>query len=396
MVVWMMATLSASVLTPGLAQEVTTVVDDRVQSDVAELPAAAPASRRDGWDLDAVISAAYDSNILLSPSRPEADLVSELGVSMAYAHGDPDEGEGGFLRFAYRPTAVLYADHGSASRIDQQAALSAAWRGKATKISYTGLVRQLGGATADTGRQVDRMESENELRAAWSPREKITLEAAVGHRRTDYDDPAFFDSNEAYGEAALRYAYSPKTKLGAAYRAGRFKVDGAEAQTTHQVSGSIDWQPREKIRLGLQAGAEQRRTENGSGINPVAEGRLEWTPREGTSLYFTGYRREEASAFFAGQNYNLKGATAGISQRLGEKWTARLEGGHESATYSRVAGAGTSGRKDTIWFVRPALDYRITDIMDISLFYRLSENRSTDPAFGYDQRLAGIEIKYQF
>ncbi len=392
----MMATLSASVLTPCLAQEVTTSVNDRVEPDAIELPPVAPETRRDGLDLDAVISAAYDSNIFLSKQRPESDLVSRLGVSAAYAQGSADEGEGGYLQFAYRPTAVVYAENGSGSRIDQQAALSAAWRWNATKLSYTGLVRKLGDATADTGRQADRVESANELRAAWSPREKISLEAAAGYGQTNYDDPAFFGSSDAYGEVALLYAYSPKTAIGAAYRAGRFKVDGADDQTTHQISGTIGWQPREKIRLKLQAGAERRRTENGSETNPVVDGRLEWTPREGTSLYLTGYQREEASAFFAGQNYNVKGATAGISQRLGGNWTARLEGGRESATYSLVAGSGASGRKDTIWFVRPALEYRISDVMDISLFYRVSDNRSTDAAFGYDQRLGGIELNYQF
>ncbi len=194
----------------------------------------------------------------------------------------------------------------------------------------------------------------------------------------------------------MRYAYSPKTEIGLAYQAGRFKVDGADKQTTQQITANLAWQPREKIRIVVEAGGEQRKTENGTDINPVAEGRIEWQPRKGTSLFLTGYQREEASAFYAGQNYSVKGMTAGISQRLGGNWTARVEGGRESASYTQVAGTGTTGRKDKMWFVKPSLQYKISDDCDVSVFYRVSDNSSTDRDFGYDQKMAGIELNYKF
>jgi hypothetical protein len=173
-------------------------------------------------------------------------------------------------------------------------------------------------------------------------------------------------------------------------------VDGASAQTTHQLSAGIDWQPREKIRIKLEAGAEHRSTDNGSKVRPVLEGRIDWTPQEGTNLYLTAYQREEASAFFLGQNYRVKGATAGISQRLGAKWTGRLDAGFESNSYSQVSGTGSGGRNDDIWFVRPALEYRISERSNIALFYRASDNRSNNPSFGYEQWTSGIELNYQF
>ena len=162
------------------------------------------------------------------------------------------------------------------------------------------------------------------------------------------------------------------------------------------MTGSIDWQPREKIHATLEAGMERRTTVNGSRVNPVVAGRIDWTPRQGTSLYLTAYQREEASAFYAGQNYNVKGVTAGVAQRLGPDWTARLEAGRESATYRQVSGSGSGGRKDKTWFVRPALEYRFTDACNISLFYRISENTSSAADFGYNERIAGIELNYKF
>ncbi len=397
MLVVVMAGLSASALTSIQAQEVSPVVDDRVEA-IDAVVAAVPQSeeRRGGWNLGAVVSAAYDDNIFLSKANPVSDTVYRIAPSVAYTRGDAKEGEGGFIRVAYRPTGVVYAETESGNRIDHQAAVTAGWRGKASKLTYTGAFQKLGDATADTGRQTDRQEYQNELRAAWMPREKITVELAAGNRRTAYSDPALFDSSKTYGEAAVRYAYSPKTEAGAAYQAGRFKVDGAGDQTTHQVTARIDWQPREKIHVKLEAGAEHRTTENGSAVNPVVEGRIDWTPRQGTSLYVAGYQRQEASAFYAGQNYNVKGVTAGVAQRLGGKWTARLEAGRETADYQQVSGSGTGRRNDRMWFVRPALEYRISDESDIALFYRASANSSSDTDFGYGQRIAGIELNYIF
>lgn len=399
MVVVMMASVSVGIPLPVLAQEVTTAVDDRLEAGDGSVPippVGEELPHRGGLDLGAAISVAYDNNIFLSKEKPEADTVYRVGASVAYTQGDAKEGEGGFIRFGYLPTSVNYAKHRHENRIDHQAAVLAGWRGKVTTITYTGGAQKLGDATSDTGRPTDRLESKNEVRAAWTPREKVTLEAAVGNEQSDYADPTFFDSNKVYGEIALRYAYSPKTEVGIAYQAGTFKVDDSGKQQVQQATAGIDWKPREKIRVKLQAGAEQRKTEHGTDVNPVLDGRVEWTPFKGTSLYFSAYQHEEASAFYAGQNYRVKGALAGISQRLGGRWTGKIEGGYETATYTQVAGSGGGGREDKIWFARPTLEYKITDACDISLFYRVSDDSSTDSDFGYGQKMAGIELKYQF
>ncbi|MES2660593.1 MAG: hypothetical protein V4689_18350 [Verrucomicrobiota bacterium] len=392
-----MACLSACFVASVQAQSYSPIVDDRVQTDVVETPVISDETEhRGGLELSAVISAAYDSNIFLSKTDPKSDMVTRIGPAISYTQGDAKEGEGGFIKFAYQPTGVIYSEHGSNNRIDQEAALTAGWRGKAASLTYIGAARNLGDATAETGRQTERVEIENEILAAWIPREKITVELAAGNLKSDYSDPALFDSSETYGRLGVRYTYSPKTEIGMAYQVGSLRVQGGSDQTLQQVTAGIAWQPREKIKIALQAGAEQRKSENGTDVNPVLEGRIDWAPRKGTELYLTGYQRQEASAYYQGQDYNVLGATAGISQRLGGNWTARLEGGREKVSYSRVSGSGTSGRKDAIWFVRPALEYKFTDALDVSLFYRVSDDSSTAKDFGYSQRLAGIELTYKF
>lgn len=389
----MFAGLAASIY----GQEYSPVIEDRVESSEVYPPVVDDTvEKRGGWELGAVISAAYDDNIFLSSDAPEADMVYRLAPSVAYTKGDAKNGEGFFIKGGYRPTLVLYSSNGSENRVDHQAIAALGWQGKATRLTYEGAVQKLGDATADTGRQTDRIEFENEIRAAWIASEKVTLELAGGQRQVDYADPVFFDTDQVYAETAVRYAYSPKTELGLIYQIGRFKVDGTGPQDTQQLTGRIQWQPREKIRVDIEAGAEHRNFDNGSSTNPVLQGRIEWKPRKETDIYVSAYMRQEASAFFAGQNYEVHGVMAGVSQRLGNDWTVKLEGGLEKNTYEQVSGSGGGNREDQIWFVRPALVRRLGEKSDISLFYRVSENKSTDTSFGYDQQMIGLEFNHKF
>jgi hypothetical protein len=352
--------------------------------------------RSDELELGIAISAAYDDNIYLSAADARSDLVTRVTPAASYRTGDKLEGEGGYWSIAYRPTVVAYADNSSNDRIDQDAAWEAGWRGKAIAFAYTGAARQLGDATADTGTLTDRSEFSSAVRVAWSPREKITVELAAGHESTGYDSSLFADSSMSYGEVALRYAYSPKTRLGMIYKAGRFEVDGTGNQQVHRATARIEWSPRQKIAIDVEAGFEHRSFDNGSDTTPVLEARVGWRAREGTEVYLTAYRREQASAFLPGQNYTESGAALGIAQRLGGKWTGRLEGGVERAEYTRVSGSGPAGRVDRIHFIRPSVEYRFTDDFSMGFFYRYSENRSNRPGFGYENHSAGIEMGYQF
>ena len=42
-----------------------------------------------------------------------------------------------FIRFAYKPTSVLYSENSSENRVDNKAAVTAGWRGKVTSRKLT-------------------------------------------------------------------------------------------------------------------------------------------------------------------------------------------------------------------------------------------------------------------
>ena len=110
----------------------------------------------------------------------------------------------------------------------------------------------------------------------------------------------------------------------------------------------------------------------------------------------TAYQRQEVSALNEGQIYEVKGVTAGVSQRLGGNWAASLDAGYEVASYIPDSSTGAPSREDKIWFVRPALNYQFSDQLDGSVFYEASDDDSTDTNFGYDAAVTGVELNYKF
>jgi hypothetical protein len=394
-------------LSAGLAcaQETSPVLQPVVRDSVNDPPPSPLVPPRDpmmgekrsqGLDLGVIISGAYDSNVFLSANDAKSDFISKISPEIGYSKGDRDSQEGGYLRIAYRPTGVVYAQGNADNRIDHEAKAAVGVVGNKVAVDYSVAYGKIGDATPDTGRQADRQLFEHVVRIAWVPREKLALEVAAGQSIAEYADKVLLDSREAFGEVALRYAYSPKTRLGLAYRGGRFEVEDLQDQRFQRLTGRIEWQPREKIRVELEAGAEKRKYANGSSVTPVVEGRVDWSPSEKTNYFLSAYRRETASAFSAGQNYRLTGATAGVSQKIGEKWTAHLEGGVERASYRVVEGPGGDAGEDTLWFVRPAISYRFTEELGLEIFYRVSSNDSSRAGFGYDQQSAGVLLEYKF
>lgn len=354
-----------------------------------------PAIPEDGWDLGLALEVAYDDNIFLSANRPQSDLVLRITPRIAYQFGTPDD-QGCYVRFLYRPSGVIYFENSDETRLDQDFALEAGVVGKRSELRVGTLLRRLGDATPDTGTQTERSEYEAEARYTWRPREKIRLEAAIGIEGEDYDQANFADSERSYGEIAVRYAYSPKTEFGAAWRFGSERIDFAGTQDVNRATARMIWRPREKWSIDVEAGFEHRDYTSGSDTYPVLEARLDWQMKEGTGFYLGAYRREESSAFFPGQNIELTGINAGVSQRLGSRWTGRLEAGYEQGDYKRVSGTGPARRKDKIFYIQPSLDYQLSEQLRFGVFYRYARNDSSGPAFGYKQNQVGVDMTYDF
>lgn len=371
-------------------------IDDALDAGTGLAPRDEQATlTEEGWDLGLALQVAYDDNIFLSANRPQSDVVFRITPRIAYAFGRPDDA-GCYVRLVYLPSGVVYAENSDESRFDHDFLLEAGVVGRRHELGMKSVVRRLGDATPDTGTTAERTEYLGEVRYVWRPREKVKLEVAAGIAGENYDDSTFADSDRSYGELAVRYAYSPKTEIGAAWRFGREKVDRGGTQNVNRATARLIWRPRQKWSIDVEAGAEHRDYQNGSDLYPVLEGRVEWQAREGTGVYLAAYRREESSVSFPGQNIEVSGVGIGVSQRLGSRWTAEFEVGFENNRYKRVSGLAPARRRDKIFYLRPSLEYQLNDDFRCALFYRYERNDSSGPTFGYKQNQVGLDMTYDF
>lgn len=397
---WLVALASLLFVTCGAicrGQEYRPVVEHRWGG--GDLPAVVPFDDGEGREslaVSAVLSAVYDDNVYLRDKNKEGDLIFRASPLIGFTKGDAREGRGVFARIGYRPTGVVYASLHDENRLDHDLAVLSGWRGSKTSITWQGGLKKIGDAAPETLTPTDRLLASSELRAGWNPREKWKIEAAYGFDRMDYENPGYLDSEKRYGELALKYAYSPKTEVGIAAQMGRVSVDASPTQQSRAALLSLAWSPREKIRLGMKGGLEERKASAGSRTGPVLDLRVDWRPRERTGFFLRGYMRDEASVFYRGQNYQVRGISGGVTQQIGEKWTGGLEAGVEGNSYRSVDGGDDFDREDRFLYVRPTLSRKLSDDAELSFFYRYSTNSSTGGNLSYDANLFGVELNHRF
>lgn len=392
-IAWLLLSF-AGVASPALAQF---RADERLDTklDRRTIASKGPraASSKEGLDISLVTSLAYDNNIFQSATDETGSLVAQVEPSIGWTVGERDKA---WFRIAYEGAAIWFFSRSEDSRIDNRVVAEGGITKRNVVLAYSARWARLGSPSADIGGQSDRIEYGGQIAATYAPKGKLSYRVFAERSVVDQVEPAFFDFFQSSGGIAAQYRYSPKTEVELAYRLGSAEVDGSGSQTFHRLGLQALWRPRSKLNLSLEGGFEYRNYESGSGFEPYLAARVDWNPRAKTAVYLEAYRRVEASAAVEGENFNLGGFRAGVTQQLRDGWSAGFEIGRETADYFGVTGAAESGREDVITFVRPSLRYALNEDSELVLVYQWSRSDSTDPDFGYDNQQLGVSMNYRF
>ncbi len=350
-------------------------------------------STKEGLDVSLVTSLAYDDNIFQSPDDEISSAVAQIEPSIGWTYGERDKN---WVRLAYEGAAIIYFSRSEDNRIDNRVTAEGELRRKSLALAYSARWARLGSPSADIGGASDRNEYGGEATLTYSPRGKVSYSVLAERSVVDQVEPTFFDFFQTSGGAAVSYRYSSKTELELAYRLGRVEVEGSDVQTFQRLGLQALWRPRPKISISVEGGVEFRDYESGSEVEPFLSARVDWTPRTKTAFYFEAFRRVEASGAVVGENFNLTGFRAGVTQQFKDGWSANFEVGRETADYFSITDAPSSGREDIIAFIRPSIRYAFSDNAEVILLYQWSENDSTDPEFGFDNQQIGLSFNYRF
>jgi uncharacterized protein (PEP-CTERM system associated) len=148
----------------------------------------------------------------------------------------------------------------------------------------------------------------------------------------------------------------------------------------------------------LSGGLEdQQYLSGGAGdlITPVFGGGIQYQPFKQTQLTL-GASRSISPSYFQNQDTVSTSFTAGLNQRLLQKFNLGLTGGYATTDYTATSNGVSAGRTDNTYSFSASLSHSLTKRGAISVSYSYSENSSNVPGSAYSSNQIGVQVGYQF
>jgi Putative beta-barrel porin 2 len=360
------------------------------------------------------VRAVYDDNINLSnDANRVSDLYTTIEPAVMLGFGDTDSRIENYIRLDYLPAVFLFADHSENNSVQHVARLEGQYRINRLTLNMSQMVQIMDGVDVQTQGNLGDLDQQVNLDVAGRTRFNIytTLVHASyyltgktflsgGANYTALDYTSLISSETFSGNFFLNYHYSPKVVVGLGGTAGRNWVDEPNPdQTFEQVNLRMSYQATGKIDFAATAGVEFRQFEGDMRdqyVSPVFEGRLNYTPFDGTKIFLTANRRTLNSAVLAAQNYAVTNITVGMQQRLLTRFFVGVNAGYENADYFSTIGSTAPERDDDYFFVQPSMGVRVTRFWTVGAYYLHRQNSSAFDEFSFHDNQVGFRSSAEF
>jgi len=359
---------------------------------------------RTGWRilLGLSASAVYDDNVFLSEINEQEDWIFTITPLVGAAIGDP---KGNYFSVTYAPTFTFFADFSDENAVEHAADLN--FRrdsGHLTTTANFGF-RSLHGFSGDRSDSVTREELIGErvdrdlyvagLKFNYSVSDKTGIETAFAATYSDYDQ--FSDTFDGLNRTFVDYAITGKTKLGVGFGIGYAEADNSPEQVYEQALARVQYEPTSKITLQANGGYEWRQVDGSEDQNNLVFGLgFAYIPFDQTTISLDGYRSVRPSSVIANTNYTTTGVAVAIRQRFLGKFYFKIAGGYENTQYEDLLNDVNFGREDDYAFIRPSVDFRIRDRVQVEVFYEYRNNDSSRPDFEFANNRVGVNVGVGF
>lgn len=205
--------------------------------------------------------------------------------------------------------------------------------------------------------------------------------------------------------AQVAYNFNTKTNVFVEYMFSDivYQDNNTNNSTGHQVGLGINGQIAPKVTGTAKVTYAMRdyaRDWNEAPNKPDLFGyyaALTWKPTTRDTVRLSGERRLEETVYgnnnryFADTLVSLYGA-----HQFNSKWTAGLTLGWEDMAYARREAWESKKRTDTLYTIRPQVDYMFKDWLMASVWYQYRTRQSDNKWAEYDNNKAGITVKALF
>jgi hypothetical protein len=371
--------------------------------------------RRFQYGLQVTVRGVYDDNINISQTAHESDYYFTIEPVLTLGFGDITGHEDNYIRLDYAPSLFLFLDHSENDAVQHLIRLEGQHSFGRLTLTLGEEVAILDGtdlrtlsdanspgshANLDLSGRTRFQTYNTRIGAAYDLTGKTFLSSGLDSLVTNYDSAGLISSQMFSGNLFLNYRYSEKIVIGVGGTGGYDFVDNPNPdQTFEQANVRASYQATGKIALNFSGGVEFRQFENnsrGQYISPVFELSATYLPFDGTSMTLSGSRRTFNSGVLAGQDFAGTTITAGLRQRLAQRFYFAVSAGYQNSDYFSTVSSVMANRRDNYYFIQPALDFPITRFWSVGGYYLHRQNDSSFQSFKFDDNQVGVRTALTF
>ena len=331
----------------------------------------------------------YGDGILVAPGQPVRTVIQQVAPGFLLDIGN-------HWNLDYTPAWTFYSSDRLKNTLDHAVKLTGGttyedWIFKLSQ-SYT----DSSSPQVETATQTSAKTYLTAIDASYVMNSKMSLDLNANQNFVSADQ---FQSYREWSTLDwLNYQFWPRLNVAAGIGLGYDEEDASPDMLFERYQGRINWRATDKISFQFHGGVEDRQVLNsgiGDIINPVFGGGIQYQPFENTKLSLNA-DRAVAQSYLQNEVTESTTVNGDLNQRLLKRLNLDLQGGYQNVKYIDSTSGVTANRTDNYYFLNTRLNCSFLKRGTIAVFFRVSDNSSSQSGFGFSSHQYGFEIGYRY
>lgn len=361
---------------------------------LASAPAAAAAPRRELLQWGTVsfhphlsYNLLYGTGILSGPDQEENTLQQTVSPGLTFQLGPQ-------WTLDYTASLKFYSNEAYEDTVDHHVNLS----GWATWNRWRFTAGYAYGSTSspliETAAQTEQDTHNARLGADYAFSDRTTLElsaAQVLRFTTAYTDSCTWSTTDW-----INYQWQPRLAVAVGAGFAYDQLDPGTDMTSQRILGRVRGEVGRKLSYTLEGGVEIRQfldTDASSKLSPTVQGAIDYELAENTTVSLFG-SHDIGTSYYSDQFTETSSVGASVRQRLLRHLSLGVSGGYSFTSYSSTFATDTVEREDDRAYVQVSLSTLLRKRIQVSAFYRYSDNSSDSAGYSSGGNQVGLMLSY--
>jgi hypothetical protein len=341
----------------------------------------------------------YGNGLQATAGNQQASAIHELAPGLLFNLGS-------HWSLDYTPTLRFYSNSKFRDTVDHALALNGGLRYADWVLGFSHGSQFTTTPLAETGAQTEQTTHATGITASHALNSKVSTDLSLNQQINLVT--GFRNSYTWSTLDWVNYQFWPRLSIGLGGGGGYVMVEdnshtqgtGNLDQTYEQLQARINWRATQKISFQVNGGLEDRQFSTAGSddsLNPIFGASIQYQPFKRTQISLSASRTVSSSDYYlAAQQSETTTVGVNMDQRLLKKFNLGLGVGYAKTDFNTASGAAGGNRGDETVSFNARLSHPFLKRGNWSLFYQFSDNRSSQPGFGFQSNQTGFEISYRY